>query len=135
MTSPHLIVNPPSMPAPRGFAHAVVAAPGTTIYIGGQSAHDPSGELIVGGVIAQFDAACRNVVEALTAAGGKPEHLVSMQIFVTDAETYRGSLKELGDIYNKHFGHHYPAIALFEVSGLFDPKAQVELMCIAVVPD
>ncbi len=135
MTAAHQIINPPSMAPAQGFAHAVVAAPGRTIYIGGQAAHDGAGELIVGGVIAQFDAACGNVVEALAAAGGRPEHLVSIQIFVTDAGSYRGSLKELGEIYNKHFGHHYPAVALFEVSGLFDPKAQVELMCIAVVPD
>jgi enamine deaminase RidA (YjgF/YER057c/UK114 family) len=58
-----------------------------------------------------------------------------MQIYVTDAAAYRDALKEIGAAYRRHFGRHYPAIGLFEVQGLFDPGAKVELMCIAVVPD
>ncbi len=43
--------------------------------------------------------------------------------------------QRLGEAYRRHFGRHYPAMALFEVTGLFDPASQVELMCVAVVPD
>ena len=71
----------------------------------------------------------------MAAAGAQPEHLVSVTIYVTDAAEYRGALKELGAAYRAHFGRHYPAVALFEVSGLFDPAAKVELVCTAVVPD
>ena len=56
-----------------------------------------------------------------------------MQIFVTDAAAYRDALKEIGGAYRRHFGRHYPAMGLFEVAGLFDPEAKVELMCVAVV--
>jgi enamine deaminase RidA (YjgF/YER057c/UK114 family) len=38
-------------------------------------------------------------------------------------------------VYRRHLGRHYPAMALFGVTGLFDPACRVELMCIAVVPD
>jgi enamine deaminase RidA (YjgF/YER057c/UK114 family) len=74
------------------------------------------------------------VVEALKAAGATAEHLVSMQIYVTDVATYRSELGDLAEVYKKHFGRHYPAIALFEVKGLFDPRALVELVCTAVIP-
>ena len=47
---------------------------------------------------------------------------------------YRDSLEDLSTAYRDHFGRHYPAIALFEVTGLFDPDALVELVCVAVVP-
>ena len=133
--TPHEIVNPDTLAPPQGFAHAVVAAPGRTIYLGGQTAIDASGEIGARGLAAQFDAAAANVVAALRAAGGEPHHLVSLQIFVTNAEQYRKELGDLKTAYRRHFGRHYPAIALFEVSDLFDPGAQVELVGIAVVPD
>ena len=80
----------------------------------------------------QFDAAAGNVVGALEAAGARPQDLVSMQIFVTDIAKYQRLSKEIGAAYRRHFGRHYPAMALVEVSRLYDPAATVELMCIAV---
>ncbi len=135
MSTPHEILNPPSLVAPTGFAHAVVAAPGRTVYLGGQTAHDAEGNLIGRTIAEQFAQAGANVVTALEGAGARPEHLVSIQIFVTDAAAYRSELAELAAAYQKNFGRHYPAIALFEVAGLFDPAALVELVCIAVVPE
>ncbi len=134
MTTPHEIVNPDALPPAIGFSHAVVAAPGRTVHLGGQTGHDRSGSLPGDTVSEQFDRAAANVVQALAAAGAAPEHLVSLQIYVTDLEAYRAELKELGTAYRRHFGRHYPAIALFGVAGLFDPDAKVELVATAVVP-
>jgi enamine deaminase RidA (YjgF/YER057c/UK114 family) len=133
--SPHRLLNPAGLSPPSGFSHAVAAAPGRTVYLGGQTAHGPDGSLAGGSIVEQFDAAAANVVRALEAAGARPEHLVSMHIYVTDAAEYRDALGELAPAYRRHFGRHYPAIALFEVKGLFDPRAKVELVCVAVVPD
>ena len=132
--TPHRIVNPETLAPPQGFAHAVVAAPGRTVYLGGQIGCDRTGRVTGDTMSEQFDAAAANVVEALRAAGGAPEHLVSLQIFVTDVEAYREASASLGAAYRRHFGRHYPAMALFEVSRLFDPDALVELVGIAVVP-
>lgn len=134
MTTPHEILNPATLSAPVGFSHALAAAPGRTIYLGGQAAHDASGTIVAGDIVTQFAQAAANVVTALDAAGATPEHLVSLQIYVTNAAAYRASLKELSTAYRAHFGSHYPAIALFEIKGLFDPAAMVELVGVAVVP-
>ena len=134
MTTPHEILNPEGLAAPSGFSHAVLAAPGRLLFLGGQTAHDAAGNLQGEAVEDQFDAAAANVVTALAASGAAVEHLVNMHIFVTELREYRASLKELGVVYRKHFGDHYPAISLFEVKGLFDPAAKVELVCTAVVP-
>ena len=134
MTTPHEILNPEGLAAPSGFSHAVLAAPGRLLFLGGQTAHDAGGNLQGEVVEDQFDAAAANVVTALAASGAAVEHLVNMHIFVTELREYRASLKELGVVYRKHFGDHYPAISLFEVKGLFDPGAKVELVCTAVVP-
>ncbi|MFN2390107.1 MAG: RidA family protein [Actinomycetota bacterium] len=134
MTTPHDILNPETLTAPIGFSHAVVASPGRTIYLGGQTAHDVSGAVVGDGIVEQFAQAASNVATALAAAGAQPEHLVSMQIYITDLAAYRNALDDLAPVYRAHFGRHYPASALFEVSGLLDPAALVELVCIAVVP-
>ena len=130
----HEIVNPQSLAPPIGFSHAVVAAAGRTVYLGGQSGIDAAGN-IAPGLPEQFDVAAANIVTALEAAGGQPDHLVSMQIFVTDIAEYKRYLKKIGEAYRMHFGRHYPALGLFEIGGLFEPQAKVELWCVAVIPD
>ena len=131
----HEIVNPPDLSPPSGFAHAIVAAPGRLVFLGGQTAHRADGSLPGPGIVEQFDGCCANVLSALTAAGAKPEHIVWTQVFTSDAEAYLGSLKELGRSWQRHFGRNYPAMAWFEVKSLFDPAGIVEIMAIAVIPD
>ena len=135
MTTPHQIVNPAGLAPPVGFAHAVVAAPGRTVYLGGQAAQGPDGSIRGSTLAEQFDVAAANLVAALAAAGGAPSHLVSLHVYTTEADVYRASLAELGAVYRRHLGRHYVATALFEVAGLFDPAAKVELVGVAVVPD
>lgn len=134
MTTPHEIVNPEALAPPIGFAHAVVAAAGRTVFLGGQVGADRHGQITVTGVVEQLDLALANLVTALDAAGGRPEHLVWMQIFVTDAAAYRAQLERLGQVWRRHLGRHYVATALLEVGGLFDAAASVEVMGIAVIP-
>ena len=130
----HRLINPESLAPASGYSHAVVTAPGQTVYLGGQTGHGADGTLPSGGLVEQFDAACANVATALAAAGGRPEHLVQVQIFVTDAAEYRALLEPLGLAWRERFGRHYPALGMFEVAGLFDPEAKVELMAVAVIP-
>jgi enamine deaminase RidA (YjgF/YER057c/UK114 family) len=116
--------NPPELPKPSGFSHAVKT--GQTVYLAGQ---------IGGGdtLAAQFDEAAGNLMTALRAAGGSPEDLVSLQVFVTDVGEYRAAMADLGAVWRKHFGRRYPAMGLFGVTELFEPSAKVELMGIAVL--
>jgi len=130
----HEIVNPTELAKPVGFAHAVIAAPGRTIYLGGQTAQNPRGDIVGTTIEEQFNMAARNVITALTAAGGRPEHLVSLMIYTTDVPAYRAALGGLASIYRQYFGQHYPAIALLGVAELFDPDALLELVGTAVVP-
>lgn len=132
ISTPHRIVNPKTLPAARGFSQAVIAQGTRTIYLAGQTAQREDGSQVDGSMAEQFDVAAANVLKALTAADARPDDLVSMQIFVTDIEEYRRLSKEIGEAYRRHFGRHYPAMALLEVRRLFDPAAKVELMATAV---
>jgi enamine deaminase RidA (YjgF/YER057c/UK114 family) len=125
------LVNSPELAPAVGFSHAVVA--GDTVYLGGQIASTPDGSVQGKTMAEQFDLAAGNLVTALQAAGGEPDDLVSLQIYVTDVGDYRASLPQLGQIWRRHFGRRYPAMGLFGVTELFDPAAKVELMGVAVI--
>lgn len=125
------LINAPQLAAPVGFSHAVLA--GNTVYLAGQTAQDPDGSIVGATIAEQFDVAAGNLVTALRAAGGEPGDLVSLQVFVTDVAEYRAALAGLGAVWRRHFGRRYPAMGLFGVSELFDPKAKVELMGVAVL--
>ena len=121
-----VIVNPPELPEPVGFSHAVVA--GGAVYLGGQIGEGDT-------VVEQFDSAAAKLLTALRAAGGEPDHLVSLVVYVTDVDEYKKSLSDLGAVWRTHFGRRYPAMALVGVAALFEPDAKVELMGVAVLPD
>ncbi|MBV8945447.1 MAG: RidA family protein [Solirubrobacterales bacterium] len=124
--SRHRIVNPPELGEPSGFSHAVISS-GTIVHLAGQ--------IGAGATLAeQFDHAASHLVVALKAAGAEPSDLVSLQVFVTDVAAYKDALPAIGQVWRKHFGHHYPAMGLFGVTELFEPDAQVELMGVAALP-
>jgi enamine deaminase RidA (YjgF/YER057c/UK114 family) len=131
--SEHRIVTAPGLAPPVGYAHAVVAAPGPVVALGGQTALGTDGTIVGATIAEQFDVAAGNVVTALRAAGGRPQDIVSMQIFVTDVPAYKASLRELGPLWQTHFGRRYPATGLFGVTRLFDDEALIELMALAVL--
>jgi len=126
------IVNSPELAAPVGFSHAVVAD--RVVYLGGQIAATPDGAVTGDTIAEQFDLAAANLMTALRAAGGGPDNLVTLQVFVTSVSEYKAALPELGRVWRKHFGRHYPAMGLFGVTELFEPDAKLELMGVAVLP-
>jgi enamine deaminase RidA (YjgF/YER057c/UK114 family) len=132
--SDHLFVNPPGLLPGQGFSHLAIPAPGQLVFIAGQTAHQPDGSVRGTTMAEQADAALANLVTALAAADALPEHLVDLQIFVTDVAAYRAAMDEIGPAWRRHLGKHYPAVSLFGISELFDPQAQIEIVARAVVP-
>lgn len=135
MTSPHDLMSPDFMVAARGFSHVVVPAPGRTVYVAGQIGVDAEGTLAGSELTTQFEAALANVVAALAAAGAAPEHVATMTVYTTAMEEYRLGLGPIGEIWRRHMGRHYPAMAMIGVSELVDPAAVVEIVATAVIPD
>jgi enamine deaminase RidA (YjgF/YER057c/UK114 family) len=131
----HQFLNPDGLGPPVGFSHVALPAPGRLVLLAGQTAHRADGTLAGDTMTEQFEAAAANVVAALAAGGARPQDLVWLQIFVVDVDAYRDALGPIGAAWRARFGAHYPPMALFGVSRLFDPDALVELMAIAVIPE
>jgi enamine deaminase RidA (YjgF/YER057c/UK114 family) len=129
------IINPPSLPPPSGFSHAIVTTGGRTVWLAGQTALDTTGAIVGADIVTQYDRALRNLLDALDAAGGRPKDLVSMTTYIVDMDNYRAHARELGQVWRKLVGNHYPTMAAIGVARLWDAAALVEIQGIAVIPD
>ena len=126
-------VNPPELARPSGFAHAVVATGGRLVFLAGQTALDASGAIAGADVVEQFEQALGNLLTALRAAGGEPEHLTSLTIYATDLQDYRDHGREIGAVWRRLAGPGYPAMAAVGVPRLWDASALVEVQGFAVI--
>ena len=127
-------VNPPTLPRPSGFSHAIVATGSRLVFLAGQTALDATGTVVGDTVAAQFELALANLLAALRAAGGSAEYLASITIYAVDLDDYRAHGKEIGETWRQMAGREYPAMAAVGVSRLWDPAALVEIQGYAVVP-
>ena len=125
-------VNPESLAKPSGFSHAVVGR-GTSVSLAGQTGMDASGAIVEGGVVAQFEQALANLLTALAEAGGTPDRLASLTIYIVDMDDYRAHAREIGQVWKRLVGTDYPASAGIGVTRLWDAEAVVELQGHAVL--
>lgn len=127
-------VNPPELGPPSGFSHAVVGS-GRVVFLAGQTALSAEGVIVGEGVVEQFEIALTSLLTALRAAGGEPEHLASLTVFIVDMEDYKAHAREIGAVWRRLVGRTYPAMAGIGVSRLWDIEALVEIQGFAVLPD
>lgn len=129
-------IQPPGWAAPKGYSNGVLAPAGSRLLaVAGQIAWDAEQRLVGREDFAlQFRTALANVVAVVRAAGGGPEHLLQLTIYVTDKRAYLACTRELGAAWKELVGRHYPAMALVEVADLLEEGAQVEIQALAALP-
>ncbi|QFG69916.1 RidA family protein [Ornithinimicrobium pratense] len=126
------LVNPPELGQPKGFSHAVVGT-GRTVFLAGQTALSPEGVIVGDTVVEQFERALSNLLVSLHAAGGEPTDLATLTIYIVDVDDYKAHGREIGKVWRKLMGAHYPATAGIGVARLWDLEALVEVQGMAVV--
>jgi enamine deaminase RidA (YjgF/YER057c/UK114 family) len=126
-------INPASLPKPSGYAHGILAE--NTVFLGGQTALDKDMKIVPGGIVEQFRQAFSNVLVTLEEAGGRPEDLVSVTIYLTDVDDYMANGREIGRLWREMAGTEYPAMAGIGVSRLWQKEALIEIQGIAVIPE
>lgn len=131
--SVHVPLNPPGWPQPKGYANGIKAR-GTMVFVGGMVGWDEH-KRFPQGFVAQTEQLLKNIIAVLKEANAVPEHVVRMTWYVTDMESYREALPELGQVYRNVMGRHFPAMALVEVTGLVEREALLEVETTAIIPD
>jgi len=128
----HEIIQPDNWAPARGYANGVLAADGT-LYIGGQIGWDANQIFHARDFIGQMEQALINVRTIVETAGGTPESLVRLTWFVTDKRDYLAHQREIGEVYRRVLGRHFPAMTMVVVQDLIEDEALVEIEATAVI--
>lgn len=129
------VINPPELVEPTGYNHGIAVDGGRLVFLAGQDATGPDGELVApGDLVGQFERALSNLATVVEAAGGSFADVVTLTVYVADRDDYLANLGPLGEVF-RDYVEVYPAMALFEVDGFFNEGALVELTGVAVVED
>jgi enamine deaminase RidA (YjgF/YER057c/UK114 family) len=127
-------INPESLGPARGYSNGVLAPPGgRLLFVAGQIAWDEQQRIVGADFVEQFDRALANVLAVVAEAGGKPDQIARLLIYVTDKEEYGRRTREVGERWRERMGRHFPAMALVEVKGLLEDGAKVEIEAVAVI--
>ena len=127
------IINPEALGYPRGYSNGVLVSGGSLLFVAGQIGWGRDQRLVSDNFAGQFTQALENVLTVVRAAGGKPDCVVRLLIFVTDKNEYLANLEAVGLSYRQLMGKHFPAMSLVEVNGLVEDLAKVEIEAIAVI--
>ena len=128
------VLLPQGWKPPVGYANGI-AASGTFVFVAGQVGWNAAQEFESEELAAQFEQALKNVIAVLAAAGGRPEHVCRMTAYCCDKPAYLAARRELGVIWQRLMGRHYPAMSMIFVSDLLDSPGKIELEATAVIPE
>lgn len=133
---PRQTIQPPELFSSRewGFSQVVVSPPGRIVHIAGQVAWDASGRVVAGDRESQFRTALEHVFVAVRAAGGTPDDLQSLRLYIPGFEAGREA-EMIGRVLVDVFGtDNPPASSWIGVQSLAQPEYLIEVEATAVLP-
>ena len=128
-------LNPEGLHKNPAWSNVVtVSGRAKTIYVGGQNAMDPSGQIVgKGDLAAQTEQVFRNLETALRAAGARLEHVIKWNLFGLAGQPLQPGF----EVFQRMWGQRAnpPVITAAMVAGLAHPDFLLELDAVAVVPE
>jgi enamine deaminase RidA (YjgF/YER057c/UK114 family) len=128
------ILLPAGWKPPVGYANGIAVPAGRIVFIAGQVGWDAQQRFHSEELVAQFEQAIKNILAILAEAGGAPNHICRMTAYCIDKPAYLAARLELGRIWRRLMGKHYPAMSMIFVADLLDHPAKIELEATAVIP-
>lgn len=128
------VLLPEGWAPPIGYANGIDAPAGRVVFIAGQIGWDAQQRFHSEALAPQFDQALANVLAVLAVAGGAASHICRMTAYCSDRPAYLAARPDLGAIWRRRMGRHYPAMSMIFVSNLLDHPACIELEATAVLP-
>ncbi len=128
------IIHPEAWKPAKGYANGVLAT-GRQLYVGGQIGWTKDQVFEAHDFIGQMEQALRNIVEVVETAGGTSENIVRLTWYVVDKADYMASQRQVGEVYRRVMGRHFPAMTMVVVSALVEDEALLEIEATAVLPD
>jgi len=121
-------LNPETVHAPAGYTHVIEA--GNTIYLAGQVARDPKGNIVgIGDPEKQTEQIFENMKACLASVGATLDDVVKVTIFVTNYGFKEAVLK----VRDRYLQGRLPASTFVVCASLALPEYLVEIEATAVV--
>ncbi len=123
------VISTDEAPRPLGPYSQGVMGEGRLLFVSGQIPLDPrTGVLAEGPMEEVARVAIENVLAIVRAAGGGPENIVKVTVYMTNM----GEFERFNQVYEEYFDMSKPARAVVEVSRL--PKgSKVEIDAVAIL--
>lgn len=128
------VLMPTGWTPPIGYANGIEAPAGRIVFVAGQVGWDEAQRFQSEELVPQFEQALKNVLAVLAEAGGTPSDICRLTAYCTDKPAYLAGRRELGRVWRRLMGNHYPAMTMIFVSDLLDAPGKIELEATAVVP-
>ena len=119
---------------PIGYANGIEVLAGRIVFVAGQVGWDEAQKFQSPELVPQFEQALKNILAILAEAGGSAEHICRMTGYCTDKPAYLAGRRELGKIWRRLMGSHYPAMTMVFLVDLLDAPGKIELEATAVLP-
>jgi enamine deaminase RidA (YjgF/YER057c/UK114 family) len=128
------VLHPQGWKPPIGYSNGI-AATGRFVFVAGQVGWNAAQVFESEDIAPQFEQALKNIIAVLAEDGAKPGHICRLTAYCCDKPAYLAARPELGRIWRKHMGRHYPVMTMIFVSDLLDHPGKIELEATAVVPE
>jgi enamine deaminase RidA (YjgF/YER057c/UK114 family) len=128
------ILHPEAWKSPIGYSNGVkVPLTGHAVFIAGQVGWNADQIFESEELLPQFELALKNVLTVLEKAGGEPHHICRMTAYCCDKPQYLLVRRQLGAVWRKLMGKHFPAMSMIFVSDLLDHPGKIELEATAII--
>jgi 2-iminobutanoate/2-iminopropanoate deaminase len=127
-----MALNPDGVAPPlKGYySNAVRVEAGPLLFLAGQIAVDPQGNIVgAGDIRAQARQVLENIRTILKTQGAGMADVVNVTVYVTDIRAFH----EIADIRLEYFPCNGPASAIVEVSKLALPELLIEISAVAAL--
>jgi enamine deaminase RidA (YjgF/YER057c/UK114 family) len=128
------ILMPEGWKKPIGYSNGIAVPAGRIVFVAGQVGWNADQVFESVELAPQFDQALSNILAILAEAGGRAEHICRMTAFCIDKPAYLAARPQLGPIWKRHMGNHFPAMSMIFVADLLDRPGLIELEATAVLP-
>jgi enamine deaminase RidA (YjgF/YER057c/UK114 family) len=118
-------IQPEGWAKPKGYANGMLV--NGRLYIGGQIGWNADQVFESRDFIGQMEQALSNIVAIVRAAGGDVEDITRLTWYVIDKREYLARQREVGEVYRRVMGRHFPVMTMVVVAGLIEDEALVEI--------
>ncbi|WFE91069.1 RidA family protein [Roseibium porphyridii] len=126
------VIHPEGWAKALGYANGMLMPDGT-LHIGGQIGWDKDKRFAPGGFLPQMEQALTNIADIVKAAGGEISDIGRLTWFIKDKTEYLAKQREVGEVYRRVFGKHFPAMSMLVVKDLIEDEAVIEIEATAFV--